>query len=286
MTPFIHSEVPDSLFVSPGPGKGIRQAMGWKRVRGTAQSKIWVLKGNARARMLPTNLDLLRVEWRKRGSYESAWLTPGPDCLCSYANMDMEQQSEHKLNDSSWDGVNSLWSRVAHLLSPWCARGNVPTGVNLEPVLWLQDSCIPWHSDNEPLFGPQNQPKLIVSMSLGHSVEFKVRRRAPGDVPSSIQVDHGDLLVMDGLAQLEYAHRTVSGLQGPRVNLTYSWVSTARCVLSTRRRGGLCSPLVCARFSQSGFPCRGFWRTKLDCVLVDDSPSVNRVVCPSGACPD
>ena len=40
---------------------------------------------------------------------------------------------------------------------------------------------------------------------------------------------HGDLLVMDG--QLECAHRTVSGLQGPRVNLTYRWVTrhTASC---------------------------------------------------------
>ena len=33
----------------------------------------------------------------------------------------------------------------------------------------------------------------------------------PGDVPSSITLDHGDLLVMDGLAQLEYAHRKVPG---------------------------------------------------------------------------
>ena len=44
-----------------------------------------------------------------------------------------------------------------------------------------------------------------------------MHRRASGDVPSPIQLDHGDLLVMDVLAQLEYAHRTVSGLQGPWV---------------------------------------------------------------------
>ena len=40
---------------------------------------------------------------------------------------------------------------------------------------------------------------------------FQVRR-APGDVPSSVALDHGDLLVMDGSAQSEYAHRTVPGL--------------------------------------------------------------------------
>ena len=61
-----------------------------------------------------------------------------------------------------------------------------------------------------------------------------MRRRAPGNVPSSIRLDHGDVLVMDGLAQSEYEHCTVSGLQGPRVNLTYRWVAqhTASCPLA------------------------------------------------------
>ena len=111
----------------------------------------------------------------------------------------------------------------APLLSPWCARGNLPTGVNLNQYAG-PGSHIRWHSDNEPLFGPQYSPRLIVSLSLGNSVEFKVRRRGPGNVPSSIRLDHGDVLVMDGLAQLEYEHCTVSELQGPRVNLTYRWV--------------------------------------------------------------
>ena len=62
---------------------------------------------------------------------------------------------------------------------------------------------------------------------------FQVRR-VPGDVPSSITLDHGDLLVKDGSAQSEYAHRTVPGLQGPRVNFTYRWVAqhAASCPLA------------------------------------------------------
>ena len=82
-------------------------------------------------------------------------------------------------------------------------------------------SLFRWHSDNEPFFGSQNFPELIVSLSLGNSVEFMVRRRAPGEVPSSIRLDHGDILVMDGLAQSGYEHCTASGLQGPRVYLAY-----------------------------------------------------------------
>ena len=38
-----------------------------------------------RARMLPANLDHLRVQWRTRRSHGTASVTPGHDCLCSYA---------------------------------------------------------------------------------------------------------------------------------------------------------------------------------------------------------
>ena len=69
------------------------------------------------------------------------------------------------------------------------------------------------------------EPKDIVSMSLGHSALFKLRRHAPENTHSHIWLDHGDLLVMDGLIQLEYEHSTASELEGPRVNLTFRWIS-------------------------------------------------------------
>ena len=231
VTPSLHPEVPGIQFVSPGCGLDIRQSMGWTKVCGTARSGIWVLKGNARTRMLPENLDHLRVRWISRGSYETAWVTPGHDCLCSY-QYGHGAAIRPQTNDAIWHGVIGLWGRVAPLLSPWCARREVPTGVNLNQYSG-PSSCIRWHSDNEPLFGPQNAPKLIVSMSLGNSVEFKVRR-GQGNVPSLITLDHGDLLVMDGLTQSEYVHCTASGLQGPRVNLTFRWVAQhiASCPLA------------------------------------------------------
>ena len=222
VTPSLHPEVPGIQFVSPGRGLDIRQLMGWTKVCGTTQSGIWVLKGNARTCMGPANLDHLRVGWMKQGSYKTAWVTPGHDCLCSYQyghGAAMRPQT----NDAIWHGVIGLWGRVAPLLSPWCARREVPVGVNLNRYSG-PSSCVRWHSDNEPLFGPQNASKLIVSMSLGNSVEFKVRR-GRGSVPSLITLDHGGLLVMDGLTQSEYVHCTASGLQGPRVNLTFRWVA-------------------------------------------------------------
>ena len=106
-------------------------------------------------------------------------------------------------------------------------KGEVPTGVNLNRYP-SSKSWIPWHSDNESLFGPSNQPKLIVSVSLGHSVVFQVRR-APGNVPSSITLDHGDLLVMDGSAQSEYAQ--------PYIPLGYAMEGVVGCVLPTCVQG-------------------------------------------------
>ena len=54
-----------------------------------------------------------------------------------------------------------------------------------------------------------------------------------GDGPSSITLDHGDLLVMDGSAQSEYVPRTVPGLQGPRLtSLTGGLHNTLRPVHS------------------------------------------------------
>ena len=205
--------------------------MGWTKVCGTTQSGIWVLKGNARTCMFPANLDHLRVRWISRGTYETAWVTPGHDCLCSY-QYGHGAAFRPQTNDAIWDGVISLWGRVAPFLSPWCGRGELPTGVNLNRYSG-PSSCIRWHSDNEPLFGPQNSPKLIISLSLGNPVEFKVRR-VSDSVTSSITLDHGDVLVMDGSAQSEYLHCTMPGLQRPRVNLTFRWVAQhiASCPLA------------------------------------------------------
>ena len=246
VTPSLHPEVPGIQFVSPGRGLDIRQSMGWTKVCGTTRSGIWVLKGNARARMLPENLDHLRVRWISRGTYETAWVTPGHDCLCSY-QYGHGAAVRPQTNDAIWHGVIGLWGRVAPLLSPWCARREVPTGVNLNRYSG-PSSCIRWHGGDEPLFGPQNAP---VSMSLGNSVEFQVRR-GQGGVPSSITLDHGDILVMDGLTQSEYVHCTGVGCRV--LGLTLLPVGLPNTLRPVHSRGGLCPPFVCARFSRAGSP--------------------------------
>ena len=100
-----------------------------------------------------------------------------------------------------------------------------PTGVNLN-LYAGKGSFVPWHCDDELLFGEPSDPKVIaVSMSLGHSVQFKLRFRVTVNSPSQIRLDYGDLLVIDGLTQFEYEHPTSSERSCPRVNLTFRWLS-------------------------------------------------------------
>ena len=75
-------------------------------------------------------------------------------------------------------------------------------------------------------------------------------------VTSSITLNHGDILVMDGSAQSEYLHCTMPELQGPRVNLTYRWVAqhTASCPLA-----GVVGCLLPSCVQGSAEPGSRFW---------------------------
>ena len=109
-------------------------------------------------------------------------------------------------------------------MSPWCADGDVPTAANLN-LYGGSGSYVSWHCDDEPLFGGDGDPKLIVSLSLGSSVTFKWKAKSCLDSEvGSCRLSHGDLLVMDGKCQDEYLHCTSPGLADRRVNITYRWI--------------------------------------------------------------
>ena len=124
-TPSLHPEVSGIQFVSPGRGLDIRQS---------TRSGIWVLKGNARACMLPENLDHLRVRWISRGTYETAWVTPGHDCLCSY-QYGHEAAVRPQTNDAIWRwGYWFVGQGRAPLVALVWQEG-IANGCELEPVL-------------------------------------------------------------------------------------------------------------------------------------------------------
>jgi alkylated DNA repair dioxygenase AlkB len=81
-----------------------------------------------------------------------------------------------------------------------------------------------WHSDNEPELGEQ---PLIASLSLGASRYFDFRRKAGQQKFQRVELNAGDLLVMEGAFQQHWQHRVPrqSRVEQARINLTFRSVN-------------------------------------------------------------
>lgn len=82
------------------------------------------------------------------------------------------------------------------------------------------------HSDDEPELG---RLPVIASLSLGGTRRFRLKHRETPVIQCTLQLRHGDLLVMAGSTQRNYRHalpRTARPV-APRVNLTFRHVACA-----------------------------------------------------------
>jgi alkylated DNA repair dioxygenase AlkB len=79
---------------------------------------------------------------------------------------------------------------------------------------------VAWHADRT---SPSLREPVIGSLTLGATRAFDLRRKsAPAEVVS-VDLDHGDLLVMRGATQATYEHRVAKDrrVAGERINLTF-----------------------------------------------------------------
>lgn len=91
---------------------------------------------------------------------------------------------------------------------------------------------VSWHADDEPELGTE---PTIASLSFGAPRAFKIRRwsevnpaaRRPRVDSWTLELGHGDLLVMSGPAQRDYQHAVPKTARpiGARVNLTFRAVT-------------------------------------------------------------
>ena len=79
---------------------------------------------------------------------------------------------------------------------------------------------VAWHSDHEVPNVPQ---PVIGSLTLGATRAFDLRPKAHHRRIISIDLDHGDLLVMRGDTQRNWEHRVVKNprISEERINLTF-----------------------------------------------------------------
>ena len=76
---------PDYYPEPSGPGRIIRNMLGWSLLEKTARSGVWVFRGALQGEKLFSLLDAAG-DWEKKGSYRTAWAVPcNSSCSCSYA---------------------------------------------------------------------------------------------------------------------------------------------------------------------------------------------------------
>jgi alkylated DNA repair dioxygenase AlkB len=132
------------------------------------------------------------------------------------------------------DGCSYRYSNISMEPKPWtptlaAVRDEVGAacGVAFNSVLanLYRDGRdgVAWHADDEPELGPE---PVIGSLSLGATRTFQLRRRADPSVRHSIELAHGDLVIMRGPTQRHWLHQIPKTAKptAPRLNLTFRQV--------------------------------------------------------------
>jgi alkylated DNA repair dioxygenase AlkB len=83
-----------------------------------------------------------------------------------------------------------------------------------------------WHADDERELGRE---PAIASVSLGATRRFKLRHRRQPRAAITLDLAHGDVLLMAGATQHTYVHSVPKTARptGARINLTWRWVEPA-----------------------------------------------------------
>lgn len=132
------------------------------------------------------------------------------------------------------EGLDYTYSGIPHVAQPWSPglatvrdRMGALVGTRFNSVLCnlYRDGRdgVDWHADDEVEFGRR---PLIVSLSLGATRRFDLRRVDDHSVRVDLELEHGDVLVMRGTTQELWRHRVPRTRRpvGERINLTFRTV--------------------------------------------------------------
>ena len=132
------------------------------------------------------------------------------------------------------DGLDYTYSGIHHDPDPWIGElvnlreiASDFAGATFNSVLCnlYRDGSdgVDWHADDEKEFGPL---PVIGSLSLGATRRFDLRRVDNPNEKVSIDLHHGDLVIMRGTTQALWRHRVPKTKKpvGERINLTFRTV--------------------------------------------------------------
>ena len=100
--------------VSPGPGREVRNGMGWSLMEKTARSGVWLFRGALRGSSAFFAFAAF-ASWEEKGSFLTAWaVSPLSSCSCSYLygrGTAVGPQS----GERCWPLLDRLWRAIAPL---------------------------------------------------------------------------------------------------------------------------------------------------------------------------
>lgn len=152
---------------------------------------------------------------------KTAWMVYF-DCTCTYRYGRIEVQPQQY---PQW------MCTLMHWVMPCCGineQKDWPNSCNLN--LYEDGSTsVGWHADDEQLFQGKAQDCRIISLSLGATRSFELRRNWSDSVDDHtirLQLSDGDLCTMEGMLQKHLQHRVPreDQVKAPRINLTWRWI--------------------------------------------------------------
>ena len=109
---------PDQSPEPPGPGRIIRNMLGWSlEEKNVAGSGVWLFRGALQGKNLFSSLDAIG-DWVRKGSYHTAWAVPCDSlCTCSYSYGRGLAKGPHT-GQRCWPLLEGVWRAIAPLRKP------------------------------------------------------------------------------------------------------------------------------------------------------------------------
>ena len=152
---------------------------------------------------------------------KTAWITTNR-CTCKYKYGNFTVQPTET---PTW--MKALWTLVQTAIGNYNIE--MPNSCNLNLYENVSDG-ISWHSDDETLFAGREKDTCIVSLSLGSTTAFQLCPVRSHENVTTIQLNAGDSLTMEGKCQGHYVHRLIpNSFRGQRINLTWRNIVNHEC---------------------------------------------------------
>ena len=114
------------------------------------------------------------------------------------------------------------FEQLTDMVTDACALQQRPNSCNVNRY---DGGCqsIGWHADDDKLFDAMRSSAVIISLSLGASRTFMVRRKGYHHAAVALPSENGDLCVMGGLFQRYYQHAVPKEWRSKGVRYNFTW---------------------------------------------------------------